>query len=173
MVDACPCAWLPCQRHAPTPWTCARSFSSQGREPSSSTTTHLSLPRSSLLDSDWSTPLEPWLPWPRLLSGGAFPEPLLCSTSVQVHHCLRHVMLRSVRTSAYALCHRIVSPPCPTDRAPWPSSFGLLRHSSTQTDHASTFVVPRRTSRAPRLTGSTPVVGCHQITGRQATCYRG
>jgi hypothetical protein len=62
-------------------------------------------------------------------------------------------------------------------RPPWPSSgrpaIPCLRPSSTRTNRAIMFLVPRRTSGAPRITSSAPVVDRRRSTGRQAACCRG
>jgi hypothetical protein len=103
----------------------------------------------------------------------AIPPTLGSLASHSEHLHLRSVVLRPECTPAHALGHRSTPPPWLADRAPWPPSFGLLRSSSTQTDHAVMFLVTRHASRAPRLTDSALVVGCHRSTGRQAAYYHG
>jgi hypothetical protein len=54
-----------------------------------------------------------------------------------------------------------------------PQLFHRLQPSSTRTNRAIMFLVPRRTSGAPRITSSAPVVDRRRSTGRQAACCRG
>jgi hypothetical protein len=67
--------------------------------------------------------------------------------------------------------------PLPWAGSPWPSSgrpaIPCLRPSSTRTDRAIAFPVPRHPSRAPRLTVFTSAVDHRRSVGRQAVGCRG
>jgi hypothetical protein len=91
----------------------------------------------------------------------------------QMYYCLRLIVIRPARTLARALGHQGAPSPWPPAQAPRPPSLHRFRPPSTRTDSAITFLVPRRTSRAHRLTGFAPAVDRRRSAGRQAACCRG